>query len=135
MTNFAQQQAQLKLAVVDRTSIETANKSPQAAKPIRVLIADDDHYSRCGMRYILDAAMRFEIVVAPQRSDATERHAVNAQAPPARQGLWVVGRERSKLANGLLDVFIDGANVTARGADAPQALPRNRRVGSQPHPP
>jgi outer membrane protein assembly factor BamB len=56
--------------------------------------------------------MRLEIVVAYHRSDA-ERCAVLAQ-PSSRHGLRVVGREPSRTPSELVDVFIDGANVTAR---------------------
>jgi outer membrane protein assembly factor BamB len=70
--------------------------------------------------------MRFEIVVAPYPSDAEARAGVRPR--PGQAGdpssavtaqsldleLHVVRRERNRPAHELLDVFIDGANVTAR---------------------
>ncbi len=55
--------------------------------------------------------MRFEIVVASHPSDAG---ATPATPPPPGPGLHVVARRPTRQARELLDVFIDGANVTAR---------------------
>jgi outer membrane protein assembly factor BamB len=58
--------------------------------------------------------MRFEIVVATPSSDA-ERFAVAPASPGP--GLRAVGRARRLPARELLDVFIDGTNVTARARE------------------
>jgi outer membrane protein assembly factor BamB len=56
--------------------------------------------------------MRFEIVLAPHPSDAEAHGAI---APPLpNPGLHAVRHSRRPPARELLDVFIDGANVTAR---------------------
>ncbi|HXN30388.1 MAG TPA: hypothetical protein VN894_00945, partial [Polyangiaceae bacterium] len=56
--------------------------------------------------------MRFEIVVASHPSDAEATAATSP--PPPGPGLHLVAREARRQARELLDVFIDGANVTAR---------------------
>lgn len=91
--------------------------------------------------------MRFEIVVAPHPSDtescaglrpaagepagmastcppesSIEGHPSPPVARPPKLGLHVVTRERGRPARELLDVFIDGANVTARVRETHGAL-------------
>jgi outer membrane protein assembly factor BamB len=56
--------------------------------------------------------MRFEIVVAPQPPDSAALPPM--QAPTPTPSLHALGPERRRPARALLDVFIDGANVTAR---------------------
>src|SRR5580700_7750930 len=56
--------------------------------------------------------MRFEIVVAPRPSDT--RASPLAEAPHPTPSLRALRPERRRPARALLDVFIDGANVTAR---------------------
>jgi outer membrane protein assembly factor BamB len=58
--------------------------------------------------------MRFEIVVAPSRSES-ERIVIPPSFPGP--GLHAVGRGRRFQAHELLDVFIDGTNVTARARE------------------
>jgi outer membrane protein assembly factor BamB len=55
--------------------------------------------------------MRFEIIVAPRPPDAEARTAITPA--PSDPGLHVIRHER-RAARELLDVFIDGSNVTAR---------------------
>src|ERR1019366_8275714 len=56
--------------------------------------------------------MRFEIVVAPQPPDSDALPP--AQAPTSTASLRALRPDRRRPARALLDVFIDGANVTAR---------------------
>ena len=61
--------------------------------------------------------MRFEIVVAPQPSEVdAPAGAARAPAPPAAAppGLHLLRRAQRRATREQLDVFVDGANVTAR---------------------
>src|ERR1700733_6117758 len=64
--------------------------------------------------------MRFEIVVAPHPADTDALPPV--QAPPPTSGVHLLRSDRRRPARAVLDVFIDGANVTARVRETHGAL-------------
>jgi outer membrane protein assembly factor BamB len=72
--------------------------------------------------------MRFEIVVAPhpprspERTESADAEGCVAAIAPVAPGLRVVSSERRRHALELLDVFVDGANVTARVRETHGAL-------------
>jgi outer membrane protein assembly factor BamB len=66
--------------------------------------------------------MRFEIVVAPHALHPYDADGVDPQAIHPTGGLSVARRRRAQTAEGVLDVFIDGANVTAQIRDTHASL-------------
>jgi DNA-binding NarL/FixJ family response regulator len=54
-------QPQPKLAVVN-DKVQKRNSQDDLQDPVKVLIVDDDYYSRCGIRYILGGLENLEVV-------------------------------------------------------------------------